>query len=202
MKKGHSEIVFLLDMTGSMANLVKDTVGGFNTFISEQKKQPGTAELTLAVFNSDIYKKLIDRSDIQSVKEITQSDYIPNGMTPLLDAVGNTIDSVGERLFMTQDSERPENVIFVIMTDGEENYSKKFSFQQIAEKVKHQQDAYNWKFIFMGANIDSFASASSIGIKYDPSFNNVANFVADSRGVGSSYSTISCSTSSYRKTSS
>jgi len=197
MKNGHSEIVFLLDMTGSMSNLVKDVVGGFNVFVEDQKKQPGTAKLSLIVFNSDVYKTILT-DDLSKIRQITENDYRPSGMTPLLDAVGTTIDDVGARLNVMEEKDRPEHVIFVIMTDGEENFSKKFSLKEVADKVKLQQDTYKWNFIFMGANIDSFADASKLGIIYDPKFQNVANFAADATGVLCSYSSSSSSTSSYR----
>ena len=200
MKSGHSEIVFLLDMTGSMSNLVKDVVGGFNVFVEDQKKQPGTARLSLTVFNSDVYKTILT-DDLSKISPITEKDYRPAGMTPLLDAVGTTIDDVGARLNVMEEKDRPEHVIFVIMTDGEENFSKKFALKEIADKVKLQQDTYKWNFIFMGANIDSFADASKLGIIYDPKFQNVANFAPDALGVRYSYTSSSGSTSSYRASS-
>lgn len=194
MKKGLCEIVFLLDMTGSMQRLKADVIGGFNQFIIDQKKVKGEAVVTLILFNSEEVTTLFDHLDINTVRELNVEDYKPAGMTPLLDTMGNAIDSLGERLRNTPESDRPEKVMFVVMTDGEENYSRIFSLKQIYEKVKHQRDNYKWEFAFLGANIDAFAEATKLGINLA----NAATFTYSPDGIKNSYRNIHNITTSYR----
>ena len=202
MKKDLTEIVFVLDMTGSMQPLTNDCIGGFNSFVDDQKKLPGDANLTLVLFNSFTENKLFNRANIKNVRNINEKDYMANGMTPLLDAVGRSIDDLGKDLDKLAEDQKPEKVIFVIMTDGEENYSKHFSRAQIFDKIKLQQEQYNWNFIYLGANVDSFAEAQGLGIKYDPNIINVHNFAHSGIGTRSAYTSASGSTSSYRASSS
>lgn len=194
MKKGMNEIVFVLDMTGSMHPIRQETVVGCNNFIEQQKTGPGEARFTLVVFNSNEHKTIHDGIPIMDIRPIDESIYRPDGMTPLLDAIGRTIDSTGTRLSSMPEDQRPEKVIFVIMTDGEENWSKTYSLQKVVDMIKHQKEAYSWEFIFLGANIDAFHEAGKLGIKavdtqqFDPTAN----------GVKMAYASANVRTSSYR----
>lgn len=169
VKKGYTEIVCIIDKSTSMAHTMDEVRSGFEEFIKEQKEQPGNARLTVTTFNHN-YDILLDGAPLSEVPNgfLTEKNYNASGCTALLDAVGRTIDSVGERLSDMDESERPEKVIFLIMTDGQENSSQEYvSAVRIAEMVKHQTEKYNWEFMFIGANIDAFAQAHNFGIKID-----------------------------------
>lgn len=163
MKKGLTEMVFILDRSGSMSYLVDDTIGGFNSMIESQKAVDGEAYVTTVLFNHR-YELLHDHVNIKDIKPITNEHYIASGMTALLDAVGRTIDSVGERLNNTPEEERPEKVMFVITTDGMENSSCEYTKSQVKEMIERQQDVYSWVFMFLGANMDAVSEADSLGI--------------------------------------
>ena len=164
MKKNLTEMVFILDRSGSMGRLSDDTIGGFNSMIENQKEEPGEAYVTTVLFD-DYYDLLHDHVNIKDIKPITRKEYYARGCTALLDAIGKTINSVGVRLAETTEEERPEKVIFVIITDGYENSSVEFSKTQIKEMVDHQQEKYSWTFMFLGANMDAVSEAVSLGIK-------------------------------------
>ena len=163
MKENLTEIVFILDKSGSMQPLVDDTIGGFNGYVESQKEEPGEAYLTTVMFD-DNYEILYDHINIAEAPPLTAAQYRPCGMTALMDAIGRTIVSVGKRLADTPEEERPAHVIFVITTDGMENASREFSRNQVKEMIQHQQDKYSWQFLFLGAGIDAYKEASSIGI--------------------------------------
>ena len=163
MKKNLTEMIFLLDRSGSMGSLTDDTIGGFNSMIEQQKKENGEAYVTTVLFNGTHYM-LHDHVDIKEVEPMTRSDYMAYGMTALLDAVGTTINSIGERLANTPEEERPEKVIFVITTDGYENDSREFTRDKVKEMIEHQQNKYSWVFMFLGANMDAVAEAGKYGI--------------------------------------
>ena len=169
MNENLTEIVAILDRSGSMIDLTNDTIGGFNTFLKEQQEVTGDAIISTVLFN-DSYKLLHDRVDIKKVKPITEKDYIAKGYTALLDAMGKTINDIGLKLSNAAESERPGKVIFFIITDGEENSSREYSQEKVKEMVELQKNTYNWEFIFMGANIDSFSAAASMGISADRAF--------------------------------
>ncbi len=166
MKKNLTEMVFILDRSGSMQSLTDDTIGGFNSMIEKQKKEDGEAYVTTVLFD-DNYEVLHDHVDIQKVKPITTKEYYARGCTALLDAIGKTINSIGSRLSSTLEDERPDNVIFVITTDGFENASKEFTKSTVKEMIEHQQDKYSWTFMFLGANMDAVGEAASLGINTD-----------------------------------
>lgn len=197
MKKGLSEIVYILDMTGSMKPLEVEAVVGFNNFIEDQKKYPGEALVTLVVFNSQETRRVFDRVNLKNISPMEQKDYKPDSLTPLLDTIGNTINSVGETLKNTPESERPENVIFVIMTDGEENFSRKFKRKQIFDMVTHQKEVYKWDFIFMGANQDSYLEAGRLGIDTK----DTQNYDFSTNGIRIAYATASCGVGARRESS-
>lgn len=185
------EIVCVLDRSGSMSSIVSDAIGGFNTFIAEQKALPGDAKLTLVLFD-DKYEVVYSRINLQDVPELTSKVFVPRGMTALYDALGKSINSIGESL--SNKSTSPEKVIFVILTDGGENSSLEFSKDKIAEIIKHQQEKYSWEFIFLAANQDAFDVGAGLNINAM----NTANFTASASGTRSAYATMSSLTSSYR----
>jgi uncharacterized protein YegL len=189
-----TEIVAILDRSGSMEHLTNDTIGGFNSFLKEQKEIPGNAILTTVLFN-DTYMLLHDRIDIKKVKPITNKEYVAQGSTALLDAMGKTINDIGLKLHNTVENERPGKVIFFIITDGEENASAEYKNEKIKEMVELQKNTYGWEFIFLGANIDSFSVAHSIGISADRAF----DFEADKEGIVNAQMSMSMAVGNLRK---
>ncbi|MCM3587405.1 VWA domain-containing protein [Mesobacillus maritimus] len=181
MKANKTEIVFLLDRSGSMAGLEKDTIGGFNSFLKRQYQYEGETIVTTVLFD-DEYEILWNGEDANGMI-LTEQEYYVRGCTALLDAVGKTILDVGARLSKQAEDERPEKVLFVITTDGMENASREFSYQKVKEMIHHQQETYNWEFIFMGANIDAAAEASQLGIEKKSAF----QFDASEKGVEEMY---------------
>lgn len=163
MKKGLTEIVFVLDKSGSMNGIKSDAIGGFNAFVEDQKKQEGEVRLTLVLFDSGVVTTY-ESADIETVEDLNGQTYTPYGGTALLDAIGVAVDGLGSRLNTFSEADKPENVVVVIMTDGEENSSKEYNKKVIQEKVKHQTEKYDWQFIFLGANIDAVKTAESYGI--------------------------------------
>ena len=186
MKKGLTELVFILDRSGSMAGLESDTIGGFNAMLEKQKEQEGDAHITTILFD-DKYEKIHDRFPIRQVKKITPKDYYVRGCTALLDAMGRSI----HQMILTQKylpkSERAEKVIFVITTDGLENASREYSREQVKKMIEHEKEKYGWEFLFLGANMDAVAEAGSLGIGADRS----VTFLNDSQGVQMNYRVVS-----------
>lgn len=180
-----TEIIFLLDRSGSMAGLESDTVGGFNAFVKKQSEMEGETILTTVLFD-DEYEVLWNGIDASEAK-LTEDEYYVRGMTALLDAVGKTILDVGYRLAKTKEDRRPGKVIFVITTDGMENASSEFTYGKVKELIKHQQEKYRWEFIFMGANIDVAKEADSLGINIENSF----KFEASEKGIENMYEMVS-----------
>ncbi|MGI6066446.1 MAG: vWA domain-containing protein [Bacillota bacterium] len=191
MKKGLTELVFILDRSGSMSGLESDTIGGYNAMLEKQKKDPGEAVITTVLFD-DRYELLHDRINLRGIAPITDKEYYVRGSTALLDAVGITINKIGNALKHTVEDERPEHVMFVITTDGMENSSREFSYEKIRRMIEHQKSKYGWEFIFLGANIDAIATAERFGIEED----RAANYHADSDGILLNYEviaeTVSC----------
>ncbi len=164
MRPDLTDIAFVLDRSGSMNSIAGDAIGGFNTFLAQQQAQPGAAHLTLVLFDHE-YLVPHDNVDIHSVPPLDARSYIPRGMTALLDAIGRTIDAVGVRLAATPESDRPGKVIVAILTDGLENASRDYTNARVAEMISHQQQTYNWEFIFLAANQDAIATANSLSIQ-------------------------------------
>lgn len=162
MKKNFTKIVFILDASGSMCHLRDDTIGGFNAMIEEQKDQPGTVSVSTVLFDTEV-SILHNNMPLEAMEPLTRKDYCPGGGTALLDAVGGTIDVVGEELAALPEEERPDKVLFVITTDGQENASRAFSLDMVKQRIEHQQSKYNWRFIFLGANIDAVSTGASLG---------------------------------------
>ena len=159
MKKNKTEVILILDRSGSMSSIKNDIEGGLKTFVEKQKNELGECSVSLFQFDAE-YESVFENQDIKSVPNITVN---PRGMTALFDAIGKTINSVGERLSKTLEDDRPELVIVNVITDGFENSSKEFTKDQIKKLIKHQTDKYNWKFIFLGANQDAVLSGTDYG---------------------------------------
>lgn len=181
----HTEIIFIIDKSGSMGHLADDTIGGFNSFIESQKDDTKTT-LTTVLFDSS-WKVLHDGLDIYEVSPMTNKDYITGGMTAMLDAIGDTINRVQDR-HDDLGVEKPDNVLFVITTDGHENSSRNFQKSQIERMIKHQTKSHGWEFIFLGANMDAVEEAASIGISAEKSI----TYNYDSTGVRGTYTTMAC----------
>lgn len=188
MKENLTEIVMIIDRSGSMISIKDDAQGGFNSFIEEQKKLPGEARLTLVQFDSEI-EKIHDNIDL---KDIPPYVLRPRGATALLDAVGSTINSIGIRLANTPEDERPSKILVCIITDGYENSSYEFSQSQIKEMIKHQESKYSWEFIFIGGDIDTISQASSIGIT------NTVSFAKTALGTENTFNYLAREASTYR----
>lgn len=178
MKKGLTEIVFILDRSGSMSGLESDTIGGYNGMLKKQKKVAGEAVITTVLFD-DQYELLHDRIPIKGVRAISEKEYFVRGSTALLDAIGKSIHKIGNAQKNTAEDKRAEKVLFIITTDGQENASREYSYAQIKAKIHRQQEKYGWEFIFLGANIDAVAEAGRFGIRAD----RAANYHADREGT-------------------
>lgn len=185
-------IVSILDRSGSMSSIINDSIGGYNTFIADQRTV-GNADVTLVLFDHE-RQTVYRNKDINTVEELTRYNYVPRGSTALLDAIGHTINWVGAELATRPETERPNKVVVCILTDGMENSSLEFTNQQIKDMVQHQTDVYNWGFIFLGANMDAFDVASSLGISRDFT----ANFAANREGTQVAYATMSNLSTVYR----
>lgn len=166
MKKNLSEIVFLLDRSGSMSGLEKDTIGGFNAMIEKQKKEEGEALISTILFDHEM-KVLHDRVQVQDVKPISEKDYQVRGCTALLDAMGGAIHHIGNVHKYARNEDVPEHTIFVITTDGMENASSHYSSSKVRTMVERQKEKYGWEFLFLGANMDAIAAAKNFGIEED-----------------------------------
>jgi len=186
MKKGLTELVFILDRSGSMSGLESDTIGGYNAMLEKQKKEPGEAVITTVLFD-DKYELLHDRINLQGIEPITDKEYFVRGSTALLDAVGKTINKIGNVQKHTANDEQAEHVMFVITTDGMENASREFSYEKVRQMIERQKSKYGWEFIFLGANIDAISAAERFGISKD----RATNYNADSEGTLLNYEVIS-----------
>lgn len=196
MKKGLTELVFILDRCGSMSGLESDTIGGYNAMLGNQKKEEGEAIVTTVLFD-DHYELLHDRINIRGILPITEKEYYVRGMTALLDSIGKTINKISNAHKHTAEEERPEHTMIVITTDGMENSSREFTAEKIRQMIEHQKEKYGWEFIFLGANIDAIETAKHFGINED----RATNYHADSEGVSMNYQVISETISSLRKSS-
>lgn len=159
-KQGLTDITFVLDRSGSMKSVAADTVGAFNKFVADQKVAPGECLLTLVQFDYE-YEFVYRGTPIRDVPPLT---FVPRGWTALLDAVGRAVNETGARLAALPEPERPEHVVFVILTDGEENSSKEFDRAKVMALIKHQTETYSWQFLFLGANQDAIAAGAAIGV--------------------------------------
>jgi len=193
MKENLTELVFILDRSGSMDHLTKDTIGGFNSFIQKQKEEPGEALVTLILFDNH-YDVIYSGKDIQKVEPLTELQYYARGTTALLDAVGKTINEVGARLNNTAEEEKPSKVLFVITTDGYENSSVEFTKDKVKSMIEHQTEKYSWEFMFIGGDLESTEYFISMGANA----HNVAYSKQDSSGVSALYCSINSAVTTYR----
>ena len=186
MKKNLTEIVFILDRSGSMAGLEADTIGGFNAMIRKQKEEPGEAFVSTVLFDNET-EVIHDRFDLRKIEPLTRHQYYVRGCTALLDAVGGAIHHIGNVHKYAREEDRPEKTLFVITTDGMENASRKYSYDRVKTMIRRQQEKYGWEFIFLGANIDAAKEAARFGISED----RAANYHADSTGTAVIYEAMS-----------
>lgn len=186
MKKGLTELVFILDRSGSMIGLESDTIGGFNSMLEKQKGEEGEANITTILFD-DKYEKIHDRAPIGQVKNLTPEDYYVRGCTALLDAMGTSIRQMILAQENLPEEERAEKVIFVITTDGLENASREYSREKVKKMIEKEKKKDGWEFLFLGANMDAVAEAGSFGIEKDRS----VTFQNDSQGIQTNYRAVS-----------
>ena len=186
MKKNLTEIVFILDRSGSMAGLEDDTIGGFNAMIQKQKAEDGEAYVSTILFDNHT-EVIHDRVGIQKVQPMTRKDYYVRGCTALLDAVGKAIHHIGNVHKYAREEDRPEKTIFVITTDGMENASRQYTYERVRQMIEHEKEKYGWEFLFLGANIDAAKEAARFGITEDCA----ANYRADREGTAVIYEAMS-----------
>ena len=185
MKIHYSEIAFVLDRSGSMGSCRQAAIEGFNFFLQEQQRTEGLAKLTLILFDNE-YLVPIDALPVAEILPLSSDSYVPRGSTALLDAIGRTIDELGARLAALSEKDRPLQVIVAILTDGLENSSQDYTWQQIADVIKQQSEQYRWTFLFLGANQDAIETAAQMNIKAT----NAAAYVADAAGLHASASSL------------
>lgn len=193
MKNNLTELVFILDRSGSMSGLESDTIGGFNSMIERQKKIDGQCYVTTVLFDTRI-DRIHDRENLKDIPPMTEKDYVPGGCTALLDAIGNTIDHIVHIHKYARPDDVPEHTTFVIMTDGMENASHYYSSNEVKKKVEHEKEKYGWEFLFLAANIDALEAADRIGIRPD----RAADYLADSKGTELAFHSLSEAVSEQR----
>ncbi len=193
MNKELTEIVFILDRSGSMAGLESDTIGGFNSMLEKQKKAEGQALLSAVLFSNDS-QVLYDRADIDRIEPMTDEQYQVGGCTALLDAIGDAVHHIGNVHKYAREEDRPAKTIFVITTDGYENSSRRYSYDQVQRMLKRQQERYGWEFLFLGANMDAISAARSFGIRED----RAVRYKSDSVGTGKNFNIVSDALCSFR----
>jgi uncharacterized protein YegL len=194
MKKGSTELVFILDKSGSMSGLEKDTIGGFNSMLEKQKAVDGECVITTVLFDNS-YELLHDRIDIRAVSRISEKEYQVGGSTALLDAIGRTINKIGNVQKNTADEYRAEKVMFVIITDGEENSSREYSAEKVKAMIERQKEKYGWEFVFLGANIDAVQTAGRFGIAPD----RAVDYISDSKGTQLNFKVMSAAVATFRQ---
>jgi len=194
MKKGLTELVFILDKSGSMAGLESDTIGGYNSMLEKQKAVDGECIISTVLFDHS-YVLLHDRIDIRAVSPITENEYAVGGSTALLDAIGRTIHKIARAQKYTADDYRAEKVMFVIITDGMENASREYSPETIRGLIEMEKTKYGWEFIFMGANIDAVQTAGRYGIGAD----RAVDYLADREGTNLNFRVMSSMVTEYRQ---
>ncbi len=178
MKNNKTELVFILDRSGSMSGLERDTIGGFNSMIEKQKKEKGECYVSTVLFD-DVSEVLHDRIKLENVPKMTENDYTVRGCTALIDAIGGAIHHIGNIHKYARAEDVPDNTLFVITTDGQENASRRYTSKKVKEMISRQKEKYGWEFLFIGANIDAVSTASRYGISSD----RAVNYNADSEGT-------------------
>lgn len=197
MRKGLTELVMILDRSGSMGGLESDTIGGFNSMIEKQKKEEGDA-LVSAVLFDNMQEVLYDRMEIGKVEPMDENQYYVRGCTALLDAVGGAIHHIGNVHKYAREEDVPEKTIFIIITDGLENASRRYTYDKVKQMIERQKERYNWEFLFLGANIDAVKEAGRFGIKP----NRAVRYEHDSVGTQLNYDVVSKVVTGARKASS
>ena len=186
MKQNLTEMVFILDKSGSMSGLEADTIGGFNGMIERQKKEDGEALVSTVLFSNES-NVIHDRVDLRKISPLTEREYFVGGCTALIDAIGGAIHHIGNVHKYAREEDRPEHTIFIITTDGMENASHRYSSDQVKAMVQRQKEKYGWEFLFLGANIDAVETAAHFGISED----RAVTYRNDSRGQALNYAGIS-----------
>lgn len=186
MKKNLTELVFILDRSGSMAGLEQDTIGGFNALLEKQRREPGEALVSTVLFDNDTLV-IHDRVPLTQAKNLTEKDYYVRGCTALLDAVGGAIHHIANVHKYAREEDRPEKTLFVITTDGMENASRHYTYEKVKQMIGHEKEKYGWEFLFLGANIDAAREAARFGIDE----NRAANYHADHQGTDLIYKSVS-----------
>lgn len=194
MRKGLTEVVFILDRSGSMSGLEGDTIGGFNSMIEKQKKEEGEAFISTVLFD-DRTEVLYDRVPVEKVEPMTDRQYYVRGCTALLDAIGGAIRHIANVHKYAREEDRPEKTLFIITTDGMENASRKYSYDKVKKMVEKEQEKYGWEFLFLGANIDAVEVAGHFGIRKERAI----NYECDSVGTALNYQVLSETVSAVRK---
>jgi uncharacterized protein YegL len=191
VKQDYTDLTVILDRSGSMESIARDMEGGFNRFIADQRKLPGECKVSLTQFDTESVDVVYTATDIQQVPSLR---LIARGGTPLLDAVGTTVTKAGERLAALPEEQRPGRVLVLVITDGQENSSREWTKDKVKSLIDQQQKDYNWAFVFLGANIDSFAEAGAMGFAAA----STANYQPDSAGVNAAFATLDSNFASYR----
>ena len=186
MKKGLTELVFILDESGSMSGMESDTIGGFNSMIEKQRREDGEAYVSTVLFSNES-NVIHDRVALSRVEPLTDRQYTPHGCTALLDALGGAIDHIGNVHKYARPEDVPEHTVFVITTDGMENASRRYTKGEVKRMVERQKERYGWEFLFLGANIDAISAAEGIGIGRD----RAVKYVQDSVGTQLNYKVVS-----------
>lgn len=193
MKKGLTEVVFILDRSGSMSGLEADTIGGFNSMIEQQKQGEGEALISTVLFDN-VSEVIHDRVPVKSVALLTREDYSVRGCTALLDAIGGAIHHIGNIHKYAREEDVPEHTLFVITTDGMENASRRYDSETVKKMIERQKAKYGWEFLFLGANIDAVETASRFGIGAD----RAVNYHSDHQGTQLNYEVLSAAVSTVR----
>ncbi len=194
MRKGLTEIVFILDRSGSMSGLEADTIGGYNSLIEKQKKEEGEVYISTVLFD-DSCEVLHDRVSLDKIRPMTEEQYYVRGCTALLDAIGGAIHHIGNVHKYARDEDRPEKTLFIITTDGQENASKRYNYEKVKHMVERQKEKFGWEFLFLGANIDAIEEAKRFGIKA----NRAVNYHCDTVGTAINYEVLSKAVTTVRE---
>ena len=197
MRKGLTEVVFILDRSGSMRGLEADTIGGFNSMIEKQRKEEGEAYISTVLFD-DQTEVIYDRVSVDKVEPMNDRQYYVRGCTALLDAIGGAINHIANVHRYAREEDRPEKTMFIITTDGMENSSRMYTYKMVKKMVEKEKKKYGWEFLFLGANIDAIETAGRFGIGADRAF----NYECDSVGVSLNYQAISQTVSAVRRSTS
>lgn len=189
-----TELVFIIDKSGSMRGLETDTIGGFNAMLDKQKKEEGTCLVSTVLFDTDS-KVIHDRADLSDIRPMEENDYCPSGCTALMDAVGEAIHHIGNVHKYIRTEDVPEHTVFVITTDGMENASRRYTREKLKAMIEEKKEKNNWEFLFIGANIDAVTTAEQYGISED----RAVNYCADEIGTQVLYDSVSSAVSGLRK---